>query len=168
MVNLTDARRAPERQLFDEIGRIHAGLLGLRGSPDHLQPMAPHADPDTRRIYFFTKADTELARQVIGAGAGAEALFCVIGKDHDYHACISGRLSRTQDRAVIDKYWNRVAAAWFDGGKDDPQLTVLQFDPVDASIWASTDSSLRFGWEIAKANITESEPDLGVRVEVRF
>jgi general stress protein 26 len=61
-----------------------------------------------------------------------------------------------------------VVSAWYDKGKDDPSLIVLEFTPETAGIWASTDSALRFGWEIAKANLTDSEPDVGVKTEVRF
>ena len=39
----------------------------------------------------------------------------------------------------------------------------------DADIWASTDSTLKFGWEIAKANLQEDKmPDVGVRQHLSF
>jgi hypothetical protein len=39
----------------------------------------------------------------------------------------------------------------------------------DADIWASTDSTLKFGWEIAKANMSDDKtPDVGVRQHLTF
>jgi len=39
----------------------------------------------------------------------------------------------------------------------------------DADIWASTDSTLKFGWEIAKANMSDEKmPDVGVRQHLTF
>ena len=39
----------------------------------------------------------------------------------------------------------------------------------DADIWASTDSTLKFGWEIAKANLQDDKtPDVGVRQHLSF
>jgi general stress protein 26 len=165
MVDLKEARSAPEKQLFKEMERVHAGMLGLENSHDHMQPMAHRVDADRKRIYFFTKTDTDLVKQV---GPSARAHFCVVGKDHDYHACIAGTLSPTRSREIIDRHWGPVVSAWYDKGKDDPSLIVLEFTPETAGIWASTDSALRFGWEIAKANLTDSEPDVGVKTEVRF
>ncbi|ODN70586.1 hypothetical protein A6302_02074 [Methylobrevis pamukkalensis] len=93
----------------------------------------------------------------------------MIGEDHDYHACLSGRLELRHDPAQIDKHWNNVIAAWFEGGKDDPNLTMLALKLDDAAIWASTGNPLRFGWEIAKSNYDEEKtPDVGIRTSVRF
>ena len=59
--------------------------------------------------------------------------------------------------------------AWFDHGKEDPQLTMLALEMEDAEIWASTGSKLKFGWEIAKANFNpDEEPDVGVKAHVTF
>ncbi len=166
MVDLDRTRTAPAEQFFDELGRIHAAMLGIVGSADVLQPMAPMVDRDTRRIYFFTKSDTDLAREV---GAGAEGQLAVVGKDHDYHACVRGRLTPTRSREVIDRFWNPVVSAWFEEGKDDPRLVVLEFAPHAGEVWGSTGSTLKFGWEIARANVSaQHEPEVGVRQQVRF
>ncbi len=31
--------------------------------------------------------------------------------------------------------WNKWVAAWYDGGKEDPKLVLLRFDPSSAEIW---------------------------------
>jgi general stress protein 26 len=166
MVSLKEAREAPERQLWDEINSIHAGMLGLEGAHMHFQPMAPNVDRTTNTIWFFTKRDTDLVRAI---SAGSRAHFCVVGKDHDYHACLSGVLEIRQDRAKVDEYWSAVTAAWYDHGKDDPLLTMLALRVDDAEIWASTDSTLKFGWEIAKANLKDEKvPEVGVKQHLTF
>ena len=38
--------------------------------------------------------------------------------------------------------WNRFIAAWFEGGKDDPKLRLLRFDPDDAEIWLDASSGI--------------------------
>ena len=166
MASLTEAREAPERQLWDEISNIHAGMLGIEGSHMHFQPMAPNVDRKTNTIWFFTKTDTHLARAI---RAGSKAHFCVVGKDHDYLACLSGPLEIRKDPAKIDEYWSAVTAAWYEHGKDDPMLTMLALRVEDAEIWASTDSSLKFGWEIAKANLQDEKmPEVGVKQHLAF
>ncbi|MDO5896699.1 MULTISPECIES: pyridoxamine 5'-phosphate oxidase family protein [unclassified Agrobacterium] len=166
MVSLSEAREAPAQQLWDEINSVHAGMLGLEGLHAHMQPMAPHADPKTNTIWFFTKTNTDLVNQL---KPGSRAHFCLVGKDHDYHACLSGKLEQRKDLGKIDEYWNSVVAAWYEHGKEDPELTMLAMHIDDADIWASTDSTLKFGWEIAKANLTDNKmPDVGVRQHLAF
>lgn len=165
MADLKQAREDAKTQLFDEIDDIHAGMLGLSGSDMHMQPMAPQLDRDTNTIWFFTKRGTDLAQAI---GPGAKAHFCVIGEDHDYHACIAGPIRIDMNAAKRDEYWNSVVEAWFDGGKDDPDLTMLALKIDDAKIWASTDSKLKFGWEIAKANISDEMPEIGVTRHLQF
>lgn len=48
---------------------------------------------------------------------------------------MQGTLSLDNDRATIDRLWNRFVAAWFEGGKEDPRLALLRFDPHEAEIW---------------------------------
>lgn len=165
MADLKKAETDPKTQLFDEIDDLHAGMLGVDGSGLHMQPMAPQLDRNANSIWFFTKSDTDLVQAIT---AGAHAHFCVVGKDHDYHACVSGPISVNLDPVKRDEYWNSVVEAWFDGGKDDPKLTMLQMKLVDGKIWASTDSKIKFGWEIAKANLTDDMPHVGVTKDLRF
>ena len=166
MASFTEAKENPVAQLWDEIDDIHAGMLGLMGGNMHMQPMAPNADRKRNAIWFFTKTDSHLVQAL---RPGSRAHFCVVGKDHDYHACLAGTLTENKDPAKIDEYWNSVVAAWYEGGKSDPKLTLLELKLDDGEIWASTDSSLKFGWEIAKANMSDEKmPDVGVHREVRF
>jgi general stress protein 26 len=36
---------------------------------------------------------------------------------------------------MIDRLWNPYVEAWFEGGKDDPKVTLLRFDAENAEIW---------------------------------
>ncbi len=165
MSDLAETRERPERQLWDVLGQVSAGMLGLSDAGQHMQPMAPQVDEKNRKLWFFTHRDSDLARAV---QTPKPAQFCVIGPHHDYHACLTGTLSEHLDRSVRDQFWNSVAAAWFKGGKDDPGLTMLELKLDDAAIWASTRNPITFGWQIAKANIVGGEPEVGARAHVDF
>ena len=68
-------------------------------------------------------------------GRSENAFISFADKGHDLFAKISGTLTLDNDRAVIDRIWNRFVAAWFEQGKDDPKLALLRFDPHQAEIW---------------------------------
>jgi len=115
-------------------------MLGLRGVHDgHAQPMTLIFNDDESKgpFYIFTANDTDLAR-TLGDGAGATIHF--VSKGHDVFAAIDGQLDAFNDRATIDRLWNPYVAAWFEGGKSDPKLLLLRFDPVDAQIWLNDNS----------------------------
>ena len=63
-------------------------------------------------------------------------------KGHDLFATIHGRISVDHDRVTIDRLWNRFVAAWFESGKDDPNLVLLRFEPERAEIWGDASSFL--------------------------
>ncbi len=166
MVSLSTAKQDPEKLVWDELDRISAGMLGLEKDGFGLQPMSPNLDIATKSIWFYSRRDTDLVRSIMNGGQG---LFCVVGKDHDFHAMFRGPIAVDADPRRIDEYWNSVVEAWYEGGKDDPNLTMLHFRPTECNFWASTGNLLTFGWEIAKANLNpEKEPDVGVHKHIAF
>lgn len=152
-----------ETRLWEEIDKERFGMLGVGGH--HMQPMTMFADKGAGQIWFFTKKSTDLARE---AGGGAQAMLCVMARDQEFQACIGGSLSERSDRAKIDQYWSAAVAAWFPDGKDDPELTLLRLDAKDAQIWISKKGPLNYGFQIAKANMTGKEPDVGGRAEIKL
>lgn len=167
MADLTHTRSKPERQLWDQLEDVHAGMLGLVKSDQHQQPMAPNVDEAGKSIWFFTKKDSDLFN-ALQQDPSARAEFCVVGTQNDYYASIIGALFEDRNQEKIDQFWNPVVAAWFEGGKEDPQMTLLKFQATEAAIWASSRNPLTFGWEIAKANVSGNEPELGVRTHISF
>lgn len=157
-------RAAVERRLWDEIETHRTGMLGVTGgAAHHTQPMTAFAEPGTSQIWFFTRTDTDLAREV---AEGKSAMF--VFQQKDFQACIGGKLTRRLDPVRVDKYWNAVVAAWYPGGKADPNLTMLRLDCDDAQVWISQGGPIRFVWEIAKANATNTTPDVGGSTRLSF
>jgi general stress protein 26 len=155
-------RAAVEHRLWDDVERHQVGMLGLVGSGDH-QPMTAFVEREHEQIWFFTRADTDLARQI---GEGREAMF--VFQHKELQACILGELTLRHDEARIAKYWNAVVAAWYPQGKDDPRLTMMCLDCRDANVWLSQAGPVKFAWEIAVANATKHEPHLGGRANLHF
>jgi len=150
-------------KFWKAIEEHRTGMLGLTGSTEHFQPMTAFVEPDTNTIWFFTRTDTDLAESAAG---GAEAMFHFQSKA--VYACVDGRLSVDHDQARIDKYWNAHVAAWYPDGKDDPKLTLLRFDASDAAVWISDGGLVKYAFEVVKANVSKSTPDVGERRDLDF
>jgi general stress protein 26 len=117
-------------------------MLGLAGEEEgHQRPMTAQLDGESHSaIYFFTARDTAIVEALQGRERRAVASFA--SKGHDLFATLHGTLALDNDRATIDRLWNRFVAAWFPGGKDDPKLALLRFELSEAEIWENDSSFL--------------------------
>lgn len=112
-------------------------MLGLEGAwAEAPRPMTAimEAEAEEGPVWFFTARSTELARQLIPNGP---AMFTFASKGHDVFATVHGTMSEEADRAMVDRLWSPFVAAWYEGGKDDPDLLLLKFEPQRAEIWLS-------------------------------
>ena len=145
----------------------NTSLLGLERPGYHAQPMTAFRDEELGTIWFFTRDDTDLAKEV--SGGGQPAYFNYGSKDQKVWAAVHGKLSvAPRDQAIIDRYWNPVFPAWYPDGKTDLHLTLLRFDDVEGRIWVSDGGLLKFVFEIAKANLTNTTPDSGGVADVKL
>lgn len=113
-------------------------MLGLDGVEDgHARPMTAQVEADRGPIWFFTARDNALVQNLAN---GDRAIATFTSKGHDVFATVHGSVRFDNDRAVIDRLWNRYIAAWYQGGKDDPQLALLRLDPERAEIWLDASS----------------------------
>lgn len=155
-----------EKEFWRSLKESNTGMLGLDRPGYHSQPMTGYGEDEAGVIWFFTRDDTDLARDI--AGGGQAGMFTYQSKDQEVQACIHGTMALVRDRERIDKYWNPVVAAWHPEGKDDPHLTLIRFDGDDGRVWVSKKGPLGFGFEILKANATKSQPDAGGVSDVRL
>ena len=152
-----------EEKLWKAIDHHKTGMLGLSDARQHFQPMTAFAEPETQTVWFFTPRDSDL---VEAASTGADAMFHF--QSHEVYACMDGRLSVDTDPARVDKFWNPSVAAWYPGGKDDANLTLLRFNPSEAAVWLVEGGLVKYLLEVAKANASNTIPDVGERQDVNF
>ena len=118
---------------------VMLGLVGIEEGQS--QPMTAQLLEEDQQsggsIWFFTSKDTDLARALADS---QRAHIHFSSKGHELFAAVHGTLAAINDRATIDRLWSKWVAAWFEGGKDDPKLLLLRFDPERAQIWLNENS----------------------------
>jgi general stress protein 26 len=134
----TDRAAELENRLWSELERSPFVMLGFCDSQEgQMRPMT--AKVDDRRIWFFgSKADhlvgeVERSRPVVAAFSS---------KGHDFFAAIHGRLVPETDPSMIDRLWEPSVAAWYERGRDDPQIALVRFDTDKAELWDASGGSL--------------------------
>lgn len=104
-------------------------FLQLDGKSTTAVPMRAQLDKEANSsIWFFTQKNSDFAK--LGA---ATATFT--GKDHGMYARFHGTLVNEADRERFDHFWNNFVKAWYDGGKDDPDILFLRMDLGEAELW---------------------------------
>ncbi|WP_324260716.1 pyridoxamine 5'-phosphate oxidase family protein [Altererythrobacter sp. H2] len=105
-------------------------FLQRQGDSTSAVPMSPQLDKDAdSAIWFFTHKHSAFA-----ALGPVTATF--VSKGHDMFARFDGTLTVEPDRARFEQFWNNFVAAWYDQGKDDPDLLFLRMDLGRAEIWS--------------------------------
>ena len=127
-----------EKKFWHTLKSDRTVMLGLVDAEEaHTRPMTAMLDGEEGPIWFFTARDTSI---VDALAEGHRAIATFASKSHGLFAAIHGNLTIDNDRAVIDRLWNPFVAAWYEGGKDDPKLTLLRFDADEAQIWENASS----------------------------
>jgi len=162
MPNLTKFETNPQAQLLAEVKNARCVMLSSPVESEHMQPMSPQVDEDAQVVYFYADRFSDLGKAVIQNASQVQ--LCHI--DDDYQASVKGYIETHHDVSTVDKYWNPIVAAWYPGGKSDQKLLMLKFTPETAAIWGSDKSMIGFMYEIAKANITNTMPNVGMSKEI--
>ena len=67
------------------------------------------------------------------------------GSPHSDFLLLNGRATVSTDPAKIDELWNPIIKTWFTEGKDDPRISVIQFEPEDGYYWDTKHSHMIAG-----------------------
>src|SRR4051812_44338166 len=103
--------------------------------------MTAQLDGERGPIWFFASKDNAIV-QKLTSGSDNRAIATFVDKGHNIFATVHGSVTIDTDRAVVDKFWNRYIAAWYEGGKDDPKLALLRLDPEKAEVWVDASSMI--------------------------
>lgn len=151
-----------KQQFWDRMDDVQAGMLEAENS--RIVPMSHYADKEEGVLWFITATGTEIEA---AARSSARATHVVADPKAHLYARVAGTLTEVQNRTKLDQLWSPVADAWFEGGKDDPDVRLIRFQPDTAEVWATTGAA-GFMYEIAKANLTDAKPDMGDHGTIRF
>jgi general stress protein 26 len=122
-----------EAKLWKSLQSDRTMMLGLVGVEEgHTRPMTAQFENDRSPIWFFSSRNSGIVNAI---GQSNRAVASFTSKGHDVFASLHGSLSIDNDRATIDRLWNAFVAAWYEDGKEDPDLVLLRFDAERAEIW---------------------------------
>lgn len=99
-------------------------------------------------------------RTALGTMPADSAANVALSSDSSW-VSLAGTARLVESPKKIDELWNPVVDAWFEGGKDDPDVGVLKFTADSAEYWDSPGGKIATVFRFVKAKITGDRPDGG-------
>lgn len=147
---------------WDRMDDAGSGMLAAKGTDP--RPMAHHARKDDGALWFLTAKDTDIGED---AAAGKEARYQIADGSAKIYGYVDGSLSVETDRAKLDEIWSPVDAAWFENGKDDPDVRLVRFTPKSAEVWVS-DGTAKALYDMATSAMGDGKASPGQQGKIRF
>lgn len=122
----------------------------------HSRPLAVVQDDFADRVWFVVERATEKSAEI-----AAEPRVNVSFASGKGYLSLAGRARILTDAALIDRLWNPGLEAWFEGGRDNPDLAILEVTGETAEYWAKTESGVFSLMKAVKGFVTGEQPDIG-------
>lgn len=131
--------------------------------PAPSRPMALLGVDDEGGLYFFSAASSNKNKE-LAVDPAVQLFFSKEGPSE--YLSLYGTATISRDRAKIEAYWTPFAKTWFQGGKDDPDLTVIRVQPENCRYWDTKNNRVMSWIKIAASLVTGKTMDDGVEGEL--
>jgi general stress protein 26 len=137
-------------------GRTAAVTTRAADGALHSRPLAVLDDDFGGTVRFFTKDPSAKTAEL----AAHPEVNVAIGDGKGW-VSLAGSGSVTHDRDLLDRYWNPLADAYFDGGREDPAAAILEVRVDTLEYWDLRTPAIAQAFQVLKGVLTKTEPDLG-------
>lgn len=147
------------------IGKARIALVTTVAADGRLvsRPLAIQQREFDGSLWFFTEDPSNKTEQVQSNNHVNVAI-----QVKDGFLSIAGTGSVSRDQTMIDELWNAQAAAWFENGRDDPTVALLQVHADSAEYWTNDSPKVVAMFKYAKAIATGGQPDVGDNATVEL
>jgi general stress protein 26 len=146
-------------KLQELIGKSSTCLFAsnLTELPIHVSPMRVQETDYEGRLWFFSAADSTRNRH-INADPRVQLLFTNT-PDMEF-LTVFGTASISTDKDLIDRLWDGLVEAWFDG-KEDPNVSLICVQPAAVHYWDTEDGRLVTMAKILTRAATGTDIEIG-------
>lgn len=129
------------------------------------RPMGTQGVDEDGTIWFFSNRSSDKNYQV----KQDEKVYLMYAdtSNHSYLS-LTATAEIVKDKQKIDELWTKMSKAWFEKGKDDPELTLIRVTPEEGHYWDTKNGKLVSMIKIAIAAVTGSKMDGGIEGELKL
>lgn len=135
----------------------------LSNVPCSTRPMALQEVDENGCIWFFSGANSDKNAD-IKTDDRVQLIF--MNNASSEYLTLSGKAIILIDKNKFEELWTPIAKAWFSGGVDDPNLSLIKFTPDSGHYWDTKNNKFFALAKIAIGALTGTRMDDGVQGNV--
>lgn len=135
----------------------------VQNLPFKTRPMATLEVDDEGNLWFMSNKESNKNDEI--KTDDRVQLIYAKGGDSEFLS-LSGKANIIKDQAKIDELWNTYAKAWFQGGKDDPNISLIKVIPDEAYYWDTVHGKVVSLLKIAASVVSGKTMDDGVEGKI--
>jgi general stress protein 26 len=135
-------------------------------APLQTRPMTTQEVDDNGSFWFFSAKESQKNME-IEDDSRIQLLYANTSKSE--FLTVYGTATILHDRKKIEEMWSPMAKAWFQQGKDDPDLTLIKVKPESAYYWDTQFNKMVTLFKMAASVASGKTMDVGVegKLEVK-
>ncbi len=120
-------------KIYDLLQKFHTAMLvtHVENGDVRARPMAIADTEQSGAIWFITDRESAKVHEI----EQDTRVLVVAQRDRDVYLSIVGAASLVDDRHQVDRIWNDTFTLWFPNGKDDPEITLIRVESLEAEYW---------------------------------
>lgn len=138
------------KKLVEEI-RICMFITNTAGDQEHTRPMATIEVEDNGTLWFYTDVRS-LKVEEVNSQQAVHLVYAHPGKES--YLDVWGSAEIVTDRQLVVDKWSPIVKAWFPDGVNDPNLSLLRIQPVEAYFWEAETGKMVHFLKIAASVVT--------------
>jgi general stress protein 26 len=150
------------KELADAADICHF-VTNLTELPLSARPMSRQQIDDDGTLWFFSDAGSN-KNEHIKQDNRVQLFFS--NRNSSEYLSIYGTAEIVKDEAKAKELWSPIVKTWFNGGPEDPSLTIIKVIPEDGYYWDTKNGKLITLLKIATGAITGKEFDGSVEGKV--
>jgi general stress protein 26 len=133
--------------------------------PLQTRPMSTQEIDENGNIWFFSDDNSDKNLEI----RNDHVVQLIYAKPSNLEfLSVVGTASVIKDRDKIGKMWNKMAEAWFKGGKDDPSLSLIKVKPSEIYYWDTQHNKMVSLLKIAVSAFSGLRADDGVEGNIEL
>jgi general stress protein 26 len=138
---------------------------GLDQRPIEVSPMSVQEVDEKGNIWFLASKESDKYKN-ISADSKVQLMFSDGGSFK--FLSVFGKANISTDQVRIDKYWNKMMEAWFDKGRQDPNIILIEVSPEESYYWDTKNSKMVSMAKMLVAAVTGKSMDTGVEGNIEI
>jgi general stress protein 26 len=162
------AQTADWTKFWDMVSDTRFGMFTARAASGHLhsRPMTTLNGKDDRGnvLWFFM---SKSSKPVLEIGSNPEVNVAYGKPESDSYVSVSGTASIVEDMAKKKAFWSPMVQAWFGSDATNPDVALVSVAIEHAEYWNVRENKATQLFEMAKAAMTGTRPNIGEHGEIR-